>query len=48
MRSVAHDVGTFGGTCNAVLPGWVKTAMADAYVQSEAEGRGITPERGVG
>ena len=42
MRSVAHDVGSFGGTCNAVLPGWVKTAMADAYVQSEAEERGTT------
>ena len=44
MRSVAHDVGSFGGTCNAVLPGWVKTAMADAYVQSEAEERGTTLE----
>jgi NAD(P)-dependent dehydrogenase (short-subunit alcohol dehydrogenase family) len=44
MRSVAQDVGTFGGTCNAVLPGWVKTAMADVYVQREADERGITPE----
>jgi 3-hydroxybutyrate dehydrogenase len=42
MRSVAQDVGTFGGTCNAVLPGWVKTAMADVYVQREADERGIT------
>ena len=23
MRAAAQDVGTFGGTCNAVLPGWV-------------------------
>jgi len=44
MRSVAHDVGTFGGTCNAVLPGWVKTTMAQAYVQGEATERGITPD----
>jgi NAD(P)-dependent dehydrogenase (short-subunit alcohol dehydrogenase family) len=44
MRSVAQDVGTFGGTCNAVLPGWVKTAMADVYVQSEADERGIAVE----
>ena len=44
MRSVAHDVGTFGGTCNAVLPGWVKTAMADVFVQGEADARGITFE----
>jgi NAD(P)-dependent dehydrogenase (short-subunit alcohol dehydrogenase family) len=44
MRSVAQDVGTFGGTCNAVLPGWVKTSMADVYVQAEADERGITLE----
>ncbi len=44
MRSVAQDVGTFGGTCNAVLPGWVKTTMADVYVQGEADERGVTLE----
>lgn len=44
MRSIAMDVGTFGGTCNAVLPGWVKTAMADVYVQGEADERGISLE----
>jgi NAD(P)-dependent dehydrogenase (short-subunit alcohol dehydrogenase family) len=44
MRSVAQDVGTFGGTCNAVLPGWVKTAMADVYVQREADERGVALE----
>lgn len=43
-RSVAHDVGSFGGTCNAVLPGWVRTPMADADVAREAGARGITPE----
>lgn len=42
MRSVACDVGTFGGTCNAVLPGWVRTAMADRSARAEAEERGIT------
>lgn len=42
MRSVAHDLGSFGGTCNAVLPGWVRTRMADVYVQGEADERGIT------
>ena len=42
VRSVAHDVGTFGGTCNAVLPGWVRTTMADVWVQREADERGIS------
>jgi NAD(P)-dependent dehydrogenase (short-subunit alcohol dehydrogenase family) len=42
MRSVAHDVGAFGGTCNAVLPGWVRTIMADVWVQREADERGIS------
>jgi NAD(P)-dependent dehydrogenase (short-subunit alcohol dehydrogenase family) len=29
MRAAAQDVGTFGATCNAVLPGWVYTSMAE-------------------
>jgi NAD(P)-dependent dehydrogenase (short-subunit alcohol dehydrogenase family) len=44
MRSVAQDVIPFGVTCNAVLPGWVKTAMADADVAVEAERSDRTPE----
>jgi len=44
MRSVAQDVIPFGVTCNAVLPGWVRTAMADADVAVEAERTGRTPE----
>jgi NAD(P)-dependent dehydrogenase (short-subunit alcohol dehydrogenase family) len=44
-RSIAHDVGTFGGTCNAVLPGWVRTPIADADVEREAHLRGVTPEQ---
>ncbi len=42
MRSVAHDLGSFGGTCNAVLPGWVRTRMADVFVREEAGERGIS------
>jgi len=42
MRSVAQDVGRFGVTCNAVLPGWVRTAMADRKAAWEAEQRAIT------
>lgn len=42
MRSVATDAGAFGVTANAVLPGWVRTAMADRSAQSEALDRGMT------
>ena len=42
MRSVAQDLAPFGGTCNAVLPGWVKTPMADADAELEAARRGLT------
>jgi len=42
MRSVAQDVGRFGVTCNAVLPGWVRTEMADKKAAWEAGQRGVT------
>jgi NAD(P)-dependent dehydrogenase (short-subunit alcohol dehydrogenase family) len=42
MRSVAVDLAPHGGTCNAVLPGWVRTAMADRSAAREAERRGVT------
>ena len=42
MRASAQDVGTFGGTCNAVLPGWVYTSMADRSADRHAERRGKT------
>jgi NAD(P)-dependent dehydrogenase (short-subunit alcohol dehydrogenase family) len=45
MRSVAQDAGPFGVTSNAVLPGWVKTPMADKSAKAEAEQGGITPEQ---
>ena len=44
MRSVAQDAGRFGVTANGVLPGWVRTEMADRSARAEAEKRGITPE----
>jgi NAD(P)-dependent dehydrogenase (short-subunit alcohol dehydrogenase family) len=38
MRSVAADVGPHGVTCNAVMPGWVRsTAMSDRTIALEAE-----------
>lgn len=44
MRSVALDAGPHGITSNAVLPGWVRTPMAELSAQAEARDRGITPE----
>ncbi|MDZ7737517.1 MAG: SDR family oxidoreductase [Bacteroidales bacterium] len=45
MRSVARDAGAFGVTSNAVLPGWVKTPMADTSAKAEAKQRGISAEQ---
>jgi NAD(P)-dependent dehydrogenase (short-subunit alcohol dehydrogenase family) len=42
MRSVALDAGEFGITSNAVLPGWVRTEMAENSAIAEAKKRGIT------
>lgn len=42
MRAVAQDVGPHGVTCNAVLPGWVRTEMANRSAEREAERRGIS------
>jgi 3-hydroxybutyrate dehydrogenase len=42
MRSVALDGGAFGITSNAVLPGWVRTEMADRSAVQEAKDRGVT------
>jgi 3-hydroxybutyrate dehydrogenase len=44
MRSVAHDVARFGVTCNAVLPGWVRTDMAERDAREEATRRGLTAD----
>ena len=44
MRSVAQDGGAFNVTSNAVLPGWVRTEMAERSARAEAEAAGITAE----
>ena len=43
-RAVAQDAGPFGVTSNAVLPGWVRTEMAEKSARTESERRGITVE----
>lgn len=45
MRSVARDAGPYGITSNAVLPGWVRTEMAERSARFEARDRGITAEQ---
>jgi len=44
MRSVSQDGGAYGVTSNAVLPGWVRTEMAERSASAEAKERGITEE----
>lgn len=45
MRSVALDAGPFGVTSNAVLPGWVRTEMAEYSAKHEAAERGLTVDQ---
>ena len=45
MRSVAVDGGAYGVTSNAVLPGWVRTEMAELSARQEAKDRGITTDQ---
>jgi NAD(P)-dependent dehydrogenase (short-subunit alcohol dehydrogenase family) len=44
-RAVAQDAGPFGVTSNAVLPGWVRTEMAERSARATAERRKITVEQ---
>ena len=44
MRSVAQDAGPYNVTSNAVLPGWVRTDMAERSARAEARERGVTVE----
>lgn len=41
MRAAAQDLGPFGVTCNAVLPGWVRTPMSERTAAHEAKQRGV-------
>jgi NAD(P)-dependent dehydrogenase (short-subunit alcohol dehydrogenase family) len=45
MRSVAQDGGPFGVTSNAVLPGWVRTEMAERSAAAEAAQRDISVDQ---
>ena len=45
MRSVAQDSGRYGVTSNAVLPGWVRTEMAERSAVQESKDRGISVDQ---
>jgi 3-oxoacyl-[acyl-carrier protein] reductase len=45
MRAVARDAGPYDVTSNAVLPGWVRTEMAERSARAEADERGITTDQ---
>jgi len=45
MRSVAVDGGPYGITSNAVLPGWVRTEMAERSAAQEAKDRNMTVDQ---
>jgi len=45
MRSVAEDGGAHGITANAVLPGWVRTEMAEKSAAAEAAERKLSTEQ---
>lgn len=44
VRSVAQDIAPCGGTCNAVLPSWVRTEMAERDAAQEAGRRSMDVE----
>jgi 3-hydroxybutyrate dehydrogenase len=44
-KAVALEVATFGVTCNAICPGYVKTPLVEAQIADQAKARGITPEQ---
>jgi NAD(P)-dependent dehydrogenase (short-subunit alcohol dehydrogenase family) len=44
MRAAAMDLASHGVTCNAVLPGWVRTATAERSADTEALSRGMHVE----
>ncbi len=41
VRSVAQDGAPYGITCNAVLPGWVRSAMSEADAAAESARTGV-------
>ncbi len=45
MRSIAQDGAPYGITCNAVLPGWVRSEMSEAHAAVDAERLGVSVDQ---
>jgi NAD(P)-dependent dehydrogenase (short-subunit alcohol dehydrogenase family) len=45
MRATACDLGSYGVTCNAVLPGWVRTELSERSAAREAGRRGVPADQ---
>ncbi|MGZ8363873.1 MAG: 3-hydroxybutyrate dehydrogenase [Caulobacteraceae bacterium] len=43
-KTVALEVATFGITCNAICPGYVKTPLVENQIKDQARTRGISEE----
>ena len=44
-QAVALEVARDGVTCNAICPGYVKTALVEAQIADQAKARNMTPEQ---
>ena len=44
-KTAALELATSGVTCNAICPGYVKTALVEGQIADQARTRGITPEQ---
>ncbi len=44
-KTAALELATFGITCNAICPGYVKTPLVDGQIADQAKARNMTPEQ---
>jgi 3-hydroxybutyrate dehydrogenase len=44
-KTVALEVATSGITCNAICPGYVKTALVESQIADQAKARNMTPDQ---
>ena len=44
-KTAALELATFGVTCNAICPGYVKTPLVEGQIADQAKARGMTPDQ---
>jgi 3-hydroxybutyrate dehydrogenase len=44
-KTVALETATFGVTCNAICPGYVKTPLVETQIADQAKARDMTPDQ---